>query len=162
MDIFKVNYIFLEENKELVNSINSKNSVSIHIRRGDYLSSGTIDTHGICNKDYYFNALSHLKNIGELNDDTCFYIFSDDIPWCRENLSFGEKMIFMDSFQEQPEMDIYLMSKCKSNIIANSSFSWWGAWLNESKNKTVIAPIQWFSSEVLSSKTIIPCDWIKI
>lgn len=128
------------------------NSVSIHIRRTDYVSSNGY--HPVQTIEYYTKA---LDIIGEYD---YIFIFSDDIQWCKENLQF-KNMIFMEGFDDIEDM--WLMSLCKHNIIANSSFSWWGAWLNNNPNKKVIAPLNWFGTQAnLNTSDIIPEGWIKI
>lgn len=129
-----------------------KNIVSMHIRRTDYVSSNGY--HPIQPISYYEKALEVI------GDYDYIFIFSDDIDWCRENLKF-ERMIFMTGFTDIEDM--YLMSMCKNNIIANSSFSWWGAWLNNNPNKIVVAPLNWFGQSAgLNSSDIVPESWIKI
>ena len=107
---------------------------SIHVRRGDYLNLP--QHHPVMNMNYYMKA---VKQIGK---KYTYLIFSDDIPWCKQNFPNIENFIFIEG-QEDYE-DMFLMSFCKNNIICNSSFSWWGAWLNENKTKRIIAPKNWF------------------
>lgn len=128
------------------------NSVSMHIRRTDYLSSNGY--HPVQPMTYYENALDIIGNYDYL------FIFSDDIQWCKENLKFNN-CIFMENFSDID--DLFIMSMCKNNIIANSSFSWWGAWLNRNVDKKVIAPKRWFGPQsVINESDIIPQNWIKI
>ncbi len=148
--------------KEISNStkkyksiIKNKNSCSIHIRRGDYVSdSKTNNIHGICSLNYYKKAIELIKKKYE---NTNFYIFSDDITWTKGNLEI-KNSVYIDH-KCMPHEDIYLMSICMHNIIANSSFSWWGAWLNKNNDKTVIAPVKWFKTK---KNEIIPENWTKI
>lgn len=134
------------KNKSLFNQIfKDKDSVSIHIRRGDYLTHPKYS--GLCGIEYYTRAITYLsEKSGALHN---FYIFSNDIPWCEENirpLLKSSKVVFVDWNQGTHSWkDMQLMSTCKTNIIANSSFSWWAAYLNEQKNKTVIAPKIWIN-----------------
>jgi hypothetical protein len=145
------------------NEINqTNNSVSLHIRRGDYISSAkTNSTHGVCDLKYYNDGIRYLnEHIGIFT----IFVFSDDILWAKENLRF-KNLVFIDSSEKRiAHEDIYLMSLCDCNIIANSSFSWWGAWLNQNRGKIVIAPKKWFldSKKQDNSKDIIPNSWIKI
>ncbi len=128
------------------------NSTSIHVRRTDYISSNGF--HPVQGIDYFNSAVSHIKEYNNL------YIFSDDINWCKENLKF-ENSIFIEGFSNID--DLMLMSLCKNNIISNSSFSWWAAWLNKHITKKVIAPKKWFGDHVdLNESDIIPKEWIKI
>lgn len=130
----------------------NENNVSLHIRRTDYITSNGF--HPVQTIEYYNNALEYIGDYEKL------LIFSDDIEWCKNNLSFN-KMLFIENSDNVE--DIWLMSLCKHNIIANSSFSWWGAWLNENPNKKVIAPKNWFGTQSnLNTDNIIPNNWIKI
>lgn len=122
--------------------LNSENC-SIHIRRGDYLKLP--NHHPTLSVDYYKNA---VEIIGQ---DKNFLIFSDDIHWCEQNFSFIKNKTFI--FNDFDYEDLYLMSMCKNNIIANSSFSWWAAWLNENKDKKVVAPLNWFGVSKLNCNT---------
>lgn len=134
-----------------IKNLDSK-SISLHIRRTDYVTSNGY--HPLQSIDYYQNA---IDIIGEYD---YIFIFSDDIKWCKENFSF-KNMIFIEGFDDVE--DLWIMSMCKNNIIANSSFSWWGAWLNDNKNKKVIAPKKWFGDNVnLNTSDIIPETWITI
>jgi hypothetical protein len=121
----------------------SKETCSIHVRRGDYL--GLQNHHPVQSIDYYQES---VKIIGE---DKHFMVFSDDIKWCEENLVFLKNKTFISGNFDYE--DLYLMSMCKHNIIANSSFSWWGAWLNQNPNKKVIAPKIWFGNFYSSFNT---------
>lgn len=149
----KIRQIF-SPNEEINNYINNKYShiinnektCSIHIRRGDYLNLSQYHTN--LDMNYYMKAIKMFPK------DTVFIIFSDDIMWCKETFPPSEKFIHIEN--EADYVDMFLMSKCTNNIIANSSFSWWGAWLNENKNKRVIAPNKWFgpSNSHLETKDI--------
>jgi len=131
---------------------NFKNIISIHIRRGDYIKFPHV--HTLCSLEYYKNALSFMKE--KIGDFTPIFI-SDDKQWCEDNFK-GIVSPFKDELE-----DLILMSNCKHNIIANSSFSWWGAYLNQNPNKTVIGPKKWFGvGGPQDQEDIIPNDWIKI
>ena len=134
-------------------SINRSNSVSLHVRRGDYLNLKNI---GVLDVDYYTKAVEYIRTIVE---NPTFYIFSDDLDWCKNNLGFLDDCIYVDRTQTEID-DLKLMSFCQHNIIANSSFSWWGAWLNQNPNKTVIAPKGWLLNDPDSSNVILP-NWVK-
>jgi hypothetical protein len=142
--------------------LDAKITVSLHIRRGDYVSdSNTNSIHGTCDLEYYNKAkdLIHNKYNG-----VKYFIFSDDIAWVKENLKIDDAL-YIDSEEKRiPHEDIYLMSLCSHNIIANSSFSWWGAWLNQNSDKIVIAPKKWFVDDVMNnqSRDIVCKDWIRI
>lgn len=130
-------------------------TVAIHIRRGDYLKHKALG--GICDLPYYQNA---IKAIEKLTDKPLYIIFSDDITWCRENIDV-DNVRFVDwNSGEQSFQDMHLMSLCKHNVIANSSFSWWGAWLNSNPNKVVIAPDKWI--HYTDAMGIVPNQWLKI
>lgn len=144
-------------------TIKKSNSVSMHIRRGDYiLNPNANKTHGLCDNTYYKNALQRLKEIDAIDRNTTLFIFSDDIDWCRENLNFDYPCEYVTGANEYPEFDMYLMSQCNHNIVANSTFSWWGAWLNDHNDKVVIAPTVWFQSSKLDASDIIPDSWIRV
>lgn len=149
-----------KEIKTIIES--SKNSVSLHIRRGDYVAnSHTNNVHGTCSLKYYDKAIQHLKSkIGDIQ----VFVFSDDIKWTKENLKY-EYIYFVESDKKRiAHEDIYLMSLCNHNIIANSSFSWWGAWLNTNTKKIVIGPQNWFADEKMQeqSQDIVCESWVKI
>ena len=126
--------------------------VSIHIRRGDYTQLQ--DFHPLCPVGYYLDSLTIV------GDDHYPVVFSDDIEWCKNNLNLDEAYYCDGNSQF---VDMCLMSMCDSNIIANSSFSWWGAWLNNNKDKTVVAPSQWFGSKLANKNTDdMYCEgWVK-
>ena len=130
-------------------------TTSIHIRRGDYLNYP--DIHTVQNKDYYYESIEATKHKTDK-----YIIFSDDIEWCKENFQ-GNEFIFIEN--EKDYIEIYLMSLCNNNIISNSSFGWWGAWMNQNEEKIVIAPKNWFGKSKhpdLTDQDIIPNKWIKI
>ncbi len=136
---------------ELEKYISSSRSVSIHIRRGDYLKIGMA-----LNEIYYERAIKIIK---EYCDSPIFIVFSDDINWVRKHISFPDEVIYVsDSGKYTDYEELYLMSLCQHNIISNSTFSWWGAWLNKNKEKKVIAPSKWLTSQ----KGIVPEDWIVV
>ena len=135
----------------------AKASVSLHVRRTDYVTNAAANEHhGICSLMYYEKAIEFLVN---KFSGTTFFIFSDDIDWCKENLKIKQPVIYIEGLEDYE--DLYLMSQCQHNIIANSSFSWWGAWLNENEDKIVIAPTKWANVKNIH-KDIVPQNWIKI
>jgi hypothetical protein len=152
-----------DKNKETIQQIaKSSSTVSLHVRRSDYLTAVHKDNHPVCSVQYYEEALSVLK--ARVGDVRCV-VFSDDIPWAKENLQFlGADGIFVSHNSGSSSYeDMRLMSLCSHNIIANSSFSWWGAWLNRSPEKIVIAPAQWFGSkEKTKNLEITPNEWIRV
>jgi len=159
---FTINQDISNYTKEIKNKIqNFQNSCSLHIRRGDFVNSTNINIHGACDIEYYKKAMKYLE---EKVENINYFIFSDDIEWVKENLAI-QNAIYIDSKEKRiPHEDIYLMSLCKNNIIANSSFSWWGAWLNQNEKKMVIAPKRWFADDKLESqsKDIVCESWIRI
>ena len=147
--------ILNEKTKETAVFLNSSNSVSVHIRRGDYLQH--TDVFGLCTNEYYGEAITIIK---DRIDSPTFVFFSDDIEWVRHNINCDNAIYISWNPGEDSWQDMYLMSHCKHNIIANSSFSWWGAWLNPNIEKIVVAPKQWFLYS--NNYDIIPEKWIKL
>lgn len=144
------------ENVELADMIGNSESISLHVRRGDYVNNSA---YASCSLDYYKSAIEYLTK--QLESPT-FFIFSDDINWVKENLKLEYPHIYIDNNQgDQSYNDMRLMSLCKHNIIANSSFSWWGAWLNANDAKNVIAPKKWFNTD-MNSKDLIPASWVRL
>ena len=145
----------------LVRHISSVNAVSVHIRRGDYISDEkTNQYHGTCGLDYYARALSLLM---QKTRDTELFIFSDEIGWAEKNLVSSLPIHFVQHNNGgQAYEDLFLMSHCKHNIIANSSFSWWGAWLNTNPGKVVIAPSKWFNESNADTKDLLPEEWLTV
>lgn len=157
-------------NEKLVEEMRSTESVAIHVRRGDYTNQyasffGTIpDT-------YYQKAIETIQ--GRTNNAR-FYIFSDDIPWCKINLPLHQPVFVEHNKGSDSYKDLVLMSNCKHNIIANSTFSWWGAWLNKNPDKVIIAPQGWFResyfggnftvypTRIYNTKDLIPEEWIRL
>lgn len=159
---FTINQDLSNYTKDIENKIkNIRNSCSLHIRRGDFINSKNINIHGSCDIVYYLNAIKYLE---EKIEDINYFIFSDDIEWVKENLAIKNAIYVYSKEKRIPHEDIYLMSLCKNNIIANSSFSWWGAWLNKNEKKIVIAPKRWFVDDKLESqsKDIVCESWIRI
>ena len=134
--------------------ISKSNSVSIHVRRGDYLKKNNLQTHGLCTLDYYRKAINYFV---DKNSNINFFIFSDDLEWCKNNFNLTQNIFYCEG---SPLDDFVLMSLCKNNIIANSSFSWWSAFLNQNESKIVIYPQNWFTNKDL--KIYTPDDWIMI
>ena len=147
--------------KTILEKIQNCNSVSIHIRRGDYVDNSVTNAkHGTTTLDYYYRS---IEIILEKISNPYFFIFSDDINWVRSNLFMDGNVTYVshnDSLSNY--QDLRLMSKCKNNIIANSSFSWWGAWLNKNRKKIVLAPKRWFNDNDLGENDIVPDSWISI
>jgi len=159
---FQIKSSLSKKSKELIDPITSSNSVSIHIRRGDYANERkTNEIHGLIPIDYYKTSIDLISNrIKSPN----FYIFSDDITWVKENLQTTQEMHFIEHTNgETAYEDLYMMSQCKHNIIANSGFSYWGAWLNTNEEKIIISPKQWCADNKLNDRfKLIPKEWLKI
>jgi len=138
--------------------INNNNTVSVHIRRKDYLNKQNYEVYGgICTKEYYSKAVNTIR---EIYPEALFVIFTDDPEWVRNNVSIDNSILINDLYIGNEISDLYYMSICKNHIIANSSFSWWGAWLGEKKNSIVIAPSKWFNNH--KQTEMIPDRWIRI
>lgn len=128
-----------------------KNSLSVHVRRGDYLRFE--DTFHIADVAYYTEA---IKRVCKTNKIEYIFVMSDDIKWCRENLK-DDRMVYVSGHPDHHEM--LLMSLCSHNVISNSTFSWWGAWLGETRDKTIIAPDKWLKN---TQTNAIPERWIRL
>ena len=144
---------------DITNKIKDQNSISIHIRRGDYLAKVSLDVLGLLPLAYYHQAIELIKS---KTQNTVFYFFSDDIDWVKTNLQIPEAIYVSNKTTTSHIEDLYLMSQCRHNIIANSSFSWWGAWLNSNPDKIVIAPKKWFNNGPKDTQDLIPEGWLKI
>jgi Glycosyl transferase family 11 len=149
------------ENAAIAAGIDAVNAVSLHVRRGDYVSNPTTNrVHGTCSPDYYRRAIDYVAGRTAAPH---IFVFSDDPQWGRANLRFAVPMTFVDANPpDHGYRDMQLMARCRHHIIANSSFSWWGAWLNPSPDKTVIAPQQWFSASKNDTSDLIPPDWVRL
>ena len=136
--------------------ISESNSIAVHIRRGDYLNKEVKNHIGVCRLEYYIKA---MEIINSKSESAVFYVFSDDISWCKNNLNSKFKIEFIsETFSSEESFS--LMKNCKNQIISNSTFSWWAAWLNNNPKKTIIAPEIWWSSN--PQKSPVPNDWIKL
>lgn len=160
--IIKADFLFKkkpnEVNNDMINRISGCQSISIHVRRGDYLNSTNASIYHVCTIEYYEKAIKHIL---ESVVNPVFYVFSDDIDWVKENLSIKHPTIYVEhNSGELAYEDLRLMISCKHNIISNSTFAWWAAWLNDNKGKIVVAPNKWFKEIIDDS--IIPNNWVKI
>lgn len=150
--------------EKYLSEINATNSVSVHIRRGDYLNLEHF--YRIIPIDYFEKA---IETISEKIENPTFYFFSNDLDWVKKNLNFDKNFVFVnlredDNYDGEDDMeDFFLMRNCKHNIIANSSFSWWAAYLNENAGKLVIAPRKWYNDKFYQNSMekypICPNDW---
>ncbi|GHT75659.1 alpha-1,2-fucosyltransferase [Bacteroidia bacterium] len=147
-----------EKSQPIAKKIAAENSVSIHIRRGDYLDKKNLAIfENICTLDYYNKAVQYMiKHV----ERPVFYVFSDDILWTKEKLNLPNAFFIDWNSGSNSWEDMFLMSLCKHNIIANSTFSWWGAWLNRNENKIVVCPAKY--TNIYASNEFFPADWHKM
>jgi hypothetical protein len=133
-----------------------KTRLVIHYRLGDYKLDKAF---GILSPDYYIRATSIVRQQMQIDE---VWIFSDEIDWVKKNITLPKEIEFVIGNIESPEIDLFLMQNCKHFILANSSFSWWGAWLSENEKKIVIVPTPWFDSKIYNSQDICPPEWVKL
>lgn len=139
--------------REKYSFVDNVKSTSIHVRRGDYINLPNF--HPTLSVEYYYEAIEQFRDCTDM-----FIIFSDDIDWCK-NTFIGDNFFFVEN--EKDYLEIILMSMCNNNIIANSSFSWWGAWLNDNTSKKIIGPNIWFGPSIThNTDDIIPHSWMKL
>ena len=149
-----------EKNLAVKSAIKETNSISIHIRRGDYVKNlKTASVHGVIGVDYYHKAIDIMNDMVESPE---YFIFSDDIEWAKENLRDSGNFNYIDlNIDKKPVYDFELMRHCRHNIIANSTFSWWAAYLNNHTNKKIIAPKRWLNQNKVF-EDLFPKEWLKI
>lgn len=147
-------------NAELAKEIEGCHAVSVHVRRGDYLTDpAVLAMHGVCGPEYYEMALAH---VGERVAEPVFFVFGDDADWARRSVRAPGRMVIVDhNGPEHPAEDLRLMALCRHHVIANSTFSWWGAWLNPRPDKIVVAPERWFGSDRWDTRDLIPAEWVR-
>jgi len=163
-EIFKVKEELMTEEILLqVSEFTNVESVAIHVRRGDYLKSEVLKYHGVCSAEYYQSAISHMNL--KINSPK-YFIFSEDTDWVKKEILpvIPESVLIESNIHKPSWLDLHYMSKCKHNIIANSTYSWWGAYLNNNPTKNIIAPKKWYQDEILNKTTteLIPKSWIRI
>lgn len=157
--LFEFPMIADTKNKRLYEIITCTNSISLHIRRGDYLDPANRIIHGdICTLDYYKRAMEMIEKAVE---NPFYFVFSDDIEWAKKNILKNNCEYIDYNNGDNSYIDMQLMSLCKHNIIANSSFSWWAAYLNMNCDKIIIAPSKWFNND-LNTNDILPSQWLKV
>lgn len=146
---------------DLLEKIRATDAICIHVRRGDYVTNKEASSfHGLCSLDYYRNGVNQVAR--GLKSPHGF-VFTDDPAWVRESLSLSIDFTVVDvNSVDEPHLDLWLMSACNHFVIANSSLSWWGAWLSTSTGKQVIAPARWFSNPTVDTSDLIPGDWMRI
>lgn len=153
-------YELNDKTKTTISKIEKENSVFIGIRRGDYVSTKSArDRYGSFSKEYYLNAMNYISSKIE---NPVFYVFTNDVPWCKNNLDFSKFNVVYREKEDQVSdfEELIIMSRCKHAIILNSTFHWWGAYLIENPNKIVIAPKCWYTDG--TDIEIVPEDWIKM
>lgn len=145
------------KNKEIADAAAACNSVSLHIRRADYVTESIFQP---CSLDYYKAAVEHIAGAAP---NPHFFAFTDDKAWVRENFKLDYPLTFVEhNGPDKNYEDLRLMSSCKHNIIANSTFSWWAAWLNKNPGKIIFAPKKWFTDKAHSDpKDIVPASWLR-
>jgi len=142
----------------LAQRIGETTSVSLHVRRTDYTQGATADIHGVCTPDYYAAAVAELsQRLGPLE----LFVFSDDIAWAQANLDLGHPATYVSDGRVSDLGELWLMSLCRHHVIANSTFSWWGAWLSPNPDKIVIAPRKWFAAEDFDTTDLLPESWLR-
>ena len=148
------------QSKEVLNQINSRVSVSLHVRRGDFAQNRAVKTRfGVCSINYYTSAIDLLAT--KLGEEFCLFVFSDDLHWARENIQFRGEMLFVSAASNRvPHEDLILMAACDHHITSNSTFSWWGAWLDANPKKLVVCPEKWYVARRKCKYRITPDDWI--
>jgi hypothetical protein len=148
------------ESKEIIETpfATNEKTVSVHIRRGDYITNTNARAHhGVCGIDYYERAFSYLES--KISNPQ-YIFFSDDIEWCKEHFKNKVHAFFIEDRIGKPEHeDLVIMSRCAHHIIANSSYSWWGAWLNPSDSKIVVAPARWNNAQKSAINQYVPPTW---
>ncbi|MBX4197917.1 alpha-1,2-fucosyltransferase [Candidatus Parcubacteria bacterium] len=156
---FSLKHEFSAPAKLVQEIIRKTQAISIHVRRGDYVSnSNTNQKHGTCSPEYYQKAITYIcSHISTPH----FFVFSDDIAWVESELAIPGNVTYVSKNNIPGPEELLLMSMCKHNIVANSSFSWWGAWLNQNKQKIVIAPQRWFGADI-NTKDLIPDSWVRV
>ena len=145
-------------NAEIAHKITTTESISVHVRRGDYVTDPSIaSVYQVCGAEYFHHCMELIvKDFPAAH----FFIFSDDQEWVRSNLSPKFRALVVDYIgPEKAVYDLSLMSMCRHNIISNSSFSWWGAWLNANPGKIVYAPLRWFRKEGMEEQSPVPTSW---
>jgi len=149
-------------NAALLKRAAADNTVSLHIRRGDYVTNpSALAVHGTCSPDYYEKAVKNLME--ECGKDLVAFVFSDDHSWTRENLRLPIEMVHVEgNVAEKAYEDMRIMAACRHHVIANSTFSWWGAWLDPREDTKVIAPARWFADQGMDATDLVPARWNRL
>lgn len=151
LDMFEPSDIINEYISNKYSELLMGETCGIHVRRGDYLKLQHV--HAVQNIDYFNLGMAAIGKVDR------YLVFSDDIQWCKDNFK-GKEFVFIEG--EKDYIDLFLLSKCTHQITSNSSFSWWGAWLNKSMDKKVVGPLRWFNEPSIDSKDILPESWTHI
>ncbi len=149
------------QNADLMESISMSNAISVHFRRGDYVSDAWArDTLGVCDSAYYKSAIDYIVRRVE---GPAFYLFSDDPDWVLSHVKWEVPFhVVQHNSSASGWLDMQLMSRCRHHIIANSTFSWWAAWLSPFADKLVLAPNLWFQSKDRDARDLIPSEWTRL
>lgn len=149
------------ENAAMAAQIEGVEAVSVHVRRGDYVTNaGANAFHGLCSLDYYQAAVGLIR---ERVQAPHLFVFSDDHAWTRDHLAFDLPTTYVVANPpDRGFRDMELMARCRHHVVANSSFSWWGAWLNPRVDKTVVAPKNWFADPDVDTRDLIPSNWTRL
>lgn len=155
---FRFRNAIIPHSKALEGRIRSTNAVCLNVRRTDFLK---VDTLNATNKDYFLRGADYL---GRKLSEPRFFVFSDDVAWCRENIELDYPTEFVDHDHKGFKFGNYLqlMTQCKHYLIPNSSFAWWAAWMNTGPEKTVVAPINWFTDPEIDTTDLIPTTWSRL
>lgn len=158
---FKPRLALEPENAATAAAIDGVTAVSVHVRRGDYVTDKVTNAyHGVCSLDYYRAAIAR---IAERVASPHLFVFSDDHAWVQENLRSNYPTTYVTANSpDRGYRDMQLMSRCRHHIIANSSFSWWGAWLNPRPDKVVVAPARWFIDKSNDTRDLLPGEWLRV
>ena len=150
-----------EKSQALFDEIKSKESLCLHVRRADMALVSQVSFHGSCDLDYYKRGAEYISKNKKVDH---IYIFSDDIAWCKENIKLDYPITYVekDLSGKKGEGHLILMSACRNFVIPNSTFSWWAAWLGGDKDKIVVAPKNWFTTDSINTKDLFPENWVRI
>ena len=148
----------LEKSKSMFEQIQESNAICLNVRRTDFLKNDVLNT---TNLAYFERAAQYLA---ERIEDPHFFVFTDDLPWCRKNIKLKHPVTFVSHDLKGEKFGNYLqlMKSCQHFIIPNSSFAWWAVWLNENQNKMVVAPQKWFNDSSINTSDLIPSTWIRL
>lgn len=159
LESFSFRSEFIDYNDSMLTKITTSNSVCLNVRRGDFLNDSLL---GFKDVDYFIKATNFLES--KINSELHYFIFSDDILWCEQNLKFLKNYSLVDHSHKGHKFAnyLFLMSNCKHFIIPNSTFAWWAAWLSKSKEKFVISPLHWFNDININTNDLIPSSWFRL